>query len=506
MNHLSRNRVLYAPLAAVSLLALAASLRLFFLFFVSGADYTGWYQDSFHHWQIAYYTLHVGLAQNPPRMWDLSGMEYFWGLAPTFVEVALLWVFNSTTLLPFRLFNIIMGSISVVLVYLIGRKYFDTRAGLLAGVLAATSPTLIEVDSSGMLEPLGFLCLLLALVFYERRPYWTGVLLAIASLTHILFWFISIAVVSSYLIFERSGTKFVPAILGWATPMIPYFWFMQTRTGDWLYALRWNIFGSVQGAWISNVSVPFEDQLGYRAIALGFLFASAVSAIFILRRRPRAYPLHVVFLSYVGLQAIIFGLTAYVVPYIFMGQLGRVLLDRLFAVAYYYAALLIGLAATRLLDKIATSPLKLRLPSARIALGVALVGLLVTLNLSTYPYVMGQYFAPTYRIPYVSQTEIANEIVSRYSGGTVVSSLVIVNYRLINRDISYTNIIGSLYIPRENQTASFTWLRNHNVTWIILDENTKPILETTSYGPPFQRTQNVFLYRVNQTALSSMYT
>jgi hypothetical protein len=500
---LNDNKTTWTVLVPVSLLCFSAAVRLFFLFFVSGTGYTGWYQDSFHHWQIAYYTLHVGLEQNPPRMWDLSGVEYFWGLLPTFVEMTLLWVFSTASLLPFRLFNVLMGSISAVLLYSIGRKYVSSNAGIVAGILAAASPMLIEVDTSGMLEPLGFAAILLALLLYDKRTYWTGVLLAIASLTHVLFWFIAIAIVFSYLVFERSGTKFLPSILGWATLMIPYFWFMQTRTGDWLYALRWNILGNVEGRWISDITLPLEEQLAYRAIAIAALAGSTIAAIFLLRRKPRSYPLHAFFLSYVGLQSIIFGLTAYIVPYIVMGQLGRVLLDRLFAMIYYYGFLLAGFAIIRIHRRMTNWLLKQRLPISRIALGLILTAILVLVNVSSYNYVIGQYFAPTYRIPYDSQTEIADQIVSQYSGGTIVSSLVIVNYRLINRGISYNNVIGSLYIPTSNFTESTIWLRNHNVTWMILDDNTKPILDNAGFGPPFHRTQNPFIFYVNQTELSS---
>jgi len=31
---------------------------------------------SYHHWQISYLTLKIGLAHG--RMWDLNGMEYYW--------------------------------------------------------------------------------------------------------------------------------------------------------------------------------------------------------------------------------------------------------------------------------------------------------------------------------------------------------------------------------------------------------------------------------------------
>jgi len=491
-------------ITALSLFALSVSLRLLFLFFVSGTEYTGWYQDSFHHWQIAYYSLHVGLGQNPPRMWDLSGMEYFWGLAPTFIEMSLLWLFNTTSMLPFRLFNILMGSASVVLVCLIGRRYFDSRAGTIAGLLAATSPVLLEVDTSGMLEPFGFACLLLALMLYEKRTYWTGVLLGLASLTHILFWFVSAAVIVSYLVFERSGVKFLPSLLGWLTPMTPYFWFMQSRTGDWLYALRWNILGSIEGRWISNITVPFETQLPFRAVALGVLVISVAALIYLLRKRPMSYPLHIFFISYLGLQAIIFGLTAYIVPYIFMDQLGRVLLDRLFAILYYYAALLGGVAAVKLGSRLLSSSLRFDVPNIRHAVQVAIALLLILLNILTFPYVLTQYFSPTYRDPYDSQTEIANDIIAQYAGGTIVTSLPIVTYRLINSGIGHTNILGSLYAPYGNLTETYRWLRYHNVTWMVIDENLKPLLEESGYGSPFHSTQNPFIYYLNQTELTAL--
>ena len=43
-------------------------------------DYAGWYHDSYHYWQIAIYTLHIGLVQDPPRMWGLNKRRMSGGL------------------------------------------------------------------------------------------------------------------------------------------------------------------------------------------------------------------------------------------------------------------------------------------------------------------------------------------------------------------------------------------------------------------------------------------
>ena len=53
-------RTLGGPVSSIPagalLFFLAFVLRLGFLILISGPEYTGWYFDSFHHWQIAYYT------------------------------------------------------------------------------------------------------------------------------------------------------------------------------------------------------------------------------------------------------------------------------------------------------------------------------------------------------------------------------------------------------------------------------------------------------------------
>ena len=313
------------------------------------------------------------------------------------------------------------------------------------------------------------------------------------------FWFLSIALIGSYLVFERSGVKFLPSLLGWLTPMIPYFWFMESRTGDWLYSLKWNIFGNLAGQWISDVTVPMEAQLIPRAVATTALVASLIGALFLVRRKPRGYPVHVLFVSFIALQGTIYGFSAYVVPYVFRSQLGRLFLDRLSAPDYYYLALLIGMGIRRLHGRSALS-IEVALPRARLVPVIIL--LLVLANTATYPYVVGQYFS--YHAPFVSQTDLADEIMFRYRGGTIVSSLVIVNYRLINRGIPYTNIVGSLYAPSNDRMEGYRWLLNHNATWIIADKNMTPIVESGLQDSVILPTPNAIVFSVNQTSLRSL--
>jgi len=491
-------------LTILTIFSLALVCRLSFLFLVSGLEYNGWYHDSYHHWQIAYYTLHVGLKQNPPRMWDLNGMEYFWGLLPTLAESFLLWLFNTASMVPFRVFNAIAGSFSACLIYLLGRRYFSRRVGLFAGMLAALSPVLWEVDSSGMLDPMGITLLLAALYMYEMSPLACGFLLGLASLTHIEFWFLALAACGFYIAFEKSGVKFIPSILGWLIPMAPYFWFMQTRTGDWLYALKWNYLGSVKGEWISNVQVPFEIEIVPRAVAIGFLAVSFASILYLLKKKTETYPIHSFFLTFIAMQGVIFGATAYVVPYIAFYQIGRLFLDRLFALNYYYIWILVAIGVeivvTRkvsLIPRFKTNPKRLK---------SLMFFFIIAVDLSVFPYVSQQYFAHEYKAPFEGQVELGDKILTNYRGGTVVSSLVIVNYRLISGGITAENVLGSIYCPRNDLMEAYKWLRRHNVTLIITDENMMesfPILRKNEDAPPFHLAFAPGVFYVNQTELET---
>jgi len=486
----------------LALFALALATRLMFLVGVSGFDYVGWYHDSYHHWQVAYYTLHVGLRQDPPRIWDLNGMEYFWGLFPTLIESFLLWVFNTTSFVPFRVFNILMGGVSVYLVYAISKKYFTHRIALIASGLAAILPVFWEVDTSGMLDPVGIMFLLLGLYMYESRPFSSGVCFALASLSHIEFWFLSFAMIASHWIYGRSGTRLVPSLVGWLTPMVPYFWFMQTRTGDWLYAFRWNYLSSIAGTWIKDVTVPFEAQIVPRGVAVTFLVLSGALALRFLKRRPHSYPLHVLFLAYIGMKGMIFGLSAYVVPYIAMHQLGRFLLDRLLAINYYYVSILLAIAIERF-PRQASSHLE---GIRRLHLGrkQALLSVAALVYLASFSYVRYEYFNPTYYVPYVSQVELAEYILGQYRGGTILSSLVIVNYWVVNHGVNYQSVVGSIYMPTSNLAESYAWLIKHNVTWLIADQNVKhslPILADGLTHPPFYVMRGPIVYYVDQAEL-----
>jgi len=542
----------FGPVALLFLVSIV--IRLILLFFMTQPGYTGWYGDVYHHWQIAYYTLHVGLNQNPPRMWDLNGMEYYWGILPALVHAFLLWVFNTASLVPFQVFNSVMGSVSSCVMYLFCRKYFTQKVGLLAGFLVAVNPVIAVSDISGMYEPIGILLLLVAVYFYDSKPFFTGLLLGMATMCRVEYYFLSVAVFACYLIFERSGIKFVPGFFGWLTSSFPHFLWIQMGTGDWLYQLRWNIV-SAQGGWDPRYNLPQYQQMLIlpRSVAAILLIISSMSLLILLWKRPRGYALPVLFLAYSSLQFAAFSLSSYLAIILFT-PLERFIIDRMFSLDYIFISWLIamGIEGFPLIFKenrfqveseklkerflsgelseeeydrkferlkletekdqetsrIGKSRMILRRFQLRKPVKIGIFIALLVASLAGFLPVVAKY---NEGLPgYYSSEKIAYDLLGNYKGGTIISGNVFLNYHMINKGISHDKIVGSLYSPRYYGTydlkASLTWLKDLNATWIFVDGRIYeefPVLKDGQTHPPFYVIIPRLLYQVNQTDLSA---
>jgi len=253
-------------------------------------------------------------------------------------------------------------------------------------------------------------------------------------------------------------------------------------------------------------------------VAVGFLLLSLAVLLYLLKRRPREYIIHAFFWGFIAMQGVIFGLTAYMVPYLAMGQVPRLLIDRLFALNYYYISLLAALFLRRLSLRLKTLSRRLSFRSISLQKDYVFLLLTILVYLLSLPFVTQQYFNTVYSSPYEKQVRTADWIILNYEGGSVISSLVILNYRLINRGIPHAKVFGSLYSPRyygsKNITDSYAWLKNLNVTWVIVDKNiieNFPFLKNYPvHHPPFHAVEQVkppeyeSLYYVNKTELASL--
>src|ERR1044071_7940278 len=118
----SRERLDWGLLAAVA--AVAAVPRLLYLFVFSDPENPGIrrYGDVWHHWQIAYLTKEVGLtAPDGPRLWDLKGLDYFWGVLHPLLMVAVFDLTGSLDIVLNRLLRLVFGGVVGVALFLLCR-------------------------------------------------------------------------------------------------------------------------------------------------------------------------------------------------------------------------------------------------------------------------------------------------------------------------------------------------------------------------------------------------
>ncbi|TMD35164.1 MAG: hypothetical protein E6I95_04275, partial [Chloroflexi bacterium] len=94
-------------------IAMGATIpRLLYLFVFTDPENPGLgaYNDVWHHWQIAYMTKEIGLsAPGGPRLWDLKGLEYFWGVLHPLLMVGVFDVTGSIDIVLNRLVSLVFG-------------------------------------------------------------------------------------------------------------------------------------------------------------------------------------------------------------------------------------------------------------------------------------------------------------------------------------------------------------------------------------------------------------
>ena len=96
----------------------AAGARVLYLFCFTDfqAVAMDWYGDVYHHWQIAYLSKEIGFKQGFLRLWDLKGMEYYWGLLHPLLLILGFVISGSYNILVAKIISIIFGSLVVCLI------------------------------------------------------------------------------------------------------------------------------------------------------------------------------------------------------------------------------------------------------------------------------------------------------------------------------------------------------------------------------------------------------
>jgi hypothetical protein len=484
----------YYTLAFFFLLALLIRLMVFFLIPVD------WNWDSYHHWQIAYYTLKIGLGQG--RMWDLGGMEYFWGVFPHLVEAFIFWLLGTTSILPYRFFNMVLGSLTVWLIYLIGRDQFNWEVGLYAALFSALCPVLVVFDILALQDTTALFLAVAAFYFHKKHPILSGILFGLASQSRIEVWVVSPLFIFSVLLYGHDIKWFRRLLLGWLAVMVPFLWFFWTRTGNPIYPLYWSFYDAL-GGWSGTERPPFFTLAANfiagwtqkmvtdpKALALlSPVLLSAAALLYMIKRPPERYPLYTLFFF----------------SFLFCGFYTFQYLKSLFLLLIVLRVMMLPVVLGILI--LAYFALKPRLRAFHLG-KASLILFFVLLVISIQAYQDYQRFT-------LQDFQAADEAMKYYSGGRIISDIPTIIYRIADHwKLPINGLMSSHYSPLYygNRTAEalVEWLRSNNIRlWIYAPWQDAPeILKILEDARPSLLILREVVYdrqifEVNSTALSS---
>lgn len=281
------------PWRWAGVLAAAAALpRLVHLFAFSDPENPGLgvYDDVWHHWQIAYLTKEIGLtAPGGPRLWDLKGLDYFWGVLHPLLMVVVFTVTGSIDIVLLRLVSIAFGVVGVVLLFDICRRLWNTQVAVAAALFAIALPTSVMNDASGMLEPMGVtLCLAGIWAWTRGSGGWSGVVFGLAAMARAEAWLFSLGLVVAAGLRRVNAGGLARLWLGFGATIAVYALVLDLKTGNPIYPLWWNFFANALGHW-GNPTLA--SQRGVQPV-LGLVLAIGLIGLgWTLWARPTGYML-----------------------------------------------------------------------------------------------------------------------------------------------------------------------------------------------------------------------
>ncbi len=467
---------------------------------------TDWNSDSYHHWQISYFSLKIGFSKF--RMWDLNGCECYWGLVPHIVQASLLWILSTTSILPYRILNVLLGGINAYLVYLIGRDAFHHKAGFYAGILFAVYPISVAFDVIAMQETLALCFALLSVNLFRSHPGWSGILLALAGQSRTEFWLVAIIFITGVTLIERFSTESLPFVLTWLSVTSFFCVIYRIWTSNPVYPLYWSLY-NVFGGWTeSGLGLPFhvlmlrwigEKLAAWSTKATGLLLLGSFAVfilffVYILKQRWKDYHVSLFFLSSLIIFAPLF-VTYYPKHIINMLLMLRASIP------------IAALGSVLLCDLIFRTKARLmkenpeRLPIETILILVAILSF--------------RYFIPVYdqfQLDTQLAFDAADLAIEFYERGTIVCDYPTMNYRFVSQwRLKALDLLGNHYSPHYYGVTEHLeyarWFERNNITlWIYTGDRAAHVWDVTSRDMPGllllrDETNGIRIYSVDHVVL-----
>ena len=338
----SHRKALSIAMTAI-IAALALAPRLVYLFAGGDPQNAGdGMTDTYHHWQIGYLTQQVGLSHDL-RLWDLKGLEYFWGIVHPILLVVLFWITQSNDIIVPRLLSVAAGTLTVVLLFHLCRRYWGARVAWAATAFAAFAPPVVFTETLGMVEPIAVALVLLGIWLSPFRGFLAGISWALAAMARAEAWLATFGLLVATVLPRVGSVRRAPLVIGWTLAIGAYMNLLLVRTGNPIYPVYWEFLVEGTGRWLSPAT---SSQLQYKLAFAVLMLLSCAGLGWTLWRRPAGYLL----LCYgFGSTAFVLGLLAFT-PFISSWS-GWVWRMRLFAFSLEFVAVVAAVALFTLVPK-----------------------------------------------------------------------------------------------------------------------------------------------------------
>jgi hypothetical protein len=293
--------------------AVALLPRLYALFVLTNPENPGdgWHGDVFHHWQIAYLTKEIGLWDpSGPRLWDLKGLDYFWGVIHPALLVVLFYLTGSVDIVIPRLVSVFFGALTAVLVFSLCRRYWGLGVAIGAGLFAALLPTSVFIDATGFLEPMGVALVLVGIWLWPKRGLWTGVAWALAAMARAEAWIFSLGMLVATYLRRAHERQRLLATVAWVVLILAYMKVLLDRTGNAIYPIYWNLLANIFGKWEFATGLT-PDQVAARPFLVALMLIGLAGLAWTLWKRPPSYMFLSFGFGYLTYTGLTLGLTSY---------------------------------------------------------------------------------------------------------------------------------------------------------------------------------------------------
>ncbi|MBI2652296.1 glycosyltransferase family 39 protein [Candidatus Woesearchaeota archaeon] len=171
-----------------------------------------------------------------------------------------LWKLNFDPVLFGRLVEVIFGSLCIFVTFLIGRKLFDNKVGILSSLLLAISPTFFLFNGLMLTEIVSTFFSLFGIYYLiEKKHFISGLSFGISFMTRFLQLFVFVSVILAYMFyFDRKQSKNLTKIsAGFLMIVLPYFILNNFVYGSFLYPFLQQIYLTNNSGWFNYHSLSY---------------------------------------------------------------------------------------------------------------------------------------------------------------------------------------------------------------------------------------------------------